>query len=510
MNFHVLTLFPDMIAGAFSASILGKAKQKGLLHLHTVNIRDYTQDRHHKVDDYPYGGGAGMLMQAQPVFDAWQSLGGHKRTIYVSPQGRQFTQKMAKELAKEEELVFLCGHYEGIDERVLEEIVTDYVSIGDYILTGGELPALVMMDAIARLVPGVLNNRLSARGESFHNDLLEYPQYSRPEIWRDKRVPEVLLSGDQRRIRTWQQEQAIRKTAANRPDLYAKHLQKSAALKRLSKRKRDHIHLIEALERGDGEVIYESDSCMLLYLEESRICFLGGITGSPEDDTEWLLSIPKQAKGIWIPYDTADRTSDRTATTKKRLGSTVMPYDTTDRTSCRTSDQEAVYATQNEAHEAVERNGKTDIHDLLSKRFAGVLHRDYCMASYTMREKLPRYHKYLLIRETTEGEYEQLFGSQVPSVTGIQNLYIGWADNRPAAAAAICEDGSVALPYVKEEFRHTGIAADLTSHLINLFCEQGRSAFLFVRRIDAEGMMLLSQLKLNMSQQSFMYYSNVD
>jgi tRNA (guanine37-N1)-methyltransferase len=456
MKFHVLTLFPDMITGAFSASILGKAKQKGLLHLHTVNIRDYTQDRHHKVDDYPYGGGAGMLMQAQPVFDAWQSLGGHKRTIYVSPQGQQFTQKMAIELAKEEELVFLCGHYEGIDERVLEEIVTDYVSIGDYILTGGELPTLVMMDAIARLVPGVLHNHLSAQGESFHNDLLEYPQYSRPEIWHGKRVPEVLLSGDQRRIRAWQQEQGVQRTAVGRPDLYIKYLRKEAAVKRLKERKRENIHLIEALERGRGEVIYESDSHILLYLTESRICLLGCFNGSPEDDTEWLLSIPKQAKGIWITYDT------------------------------------------------------TDTHDFLSKRFPGVIHRDYCLASYTMREKLPRHHKNLLIREVTEGESEQLLSSQISSVTGKQNLYVGWNDNLPAAAAAICEDGSIALPYVEEMFRYTGIAADLTSHLINRFCEQGRSAFLFVRRLDAEGMMLLSQLKLNMSQHSFVYYSNVN
>jgi tRNA (guanine-N1)-methyltransferase len=495
-----------MIIGAFSASILGKAQQKGILHLHTVNIRDYTQDRHHKVDDYPYGGGAGMLMQAQPVFDAWQSLGGHKRTIYVSPQGQQFTQKIAKELAKEEELVFLCGHYEGIDERVLEEIVTDYVSIGDYILTGGELPALVMMDAIARLVPGVLHNQLSARGESFHNDLLEYPQYSRPEIWQDKRVPDVLLSGDQRRIRGWQQEQAIRRTVANRPDLYAKYFQKSTSLKRLSGRKRDNIHLIEALERGDGEVIFESDSHILLYLTERRICLLGCFDGSAEDDTEWLLSIPKQAKGIWIPYGTTDRTT----ATKKRFRSTVMPYDTTDRMSYHTSDQVTVYATQNTANEAIERNGKTDIHDLLSKRFPGVLHSDYCMASYTMREKLPRHHKELLIREVKEGESEQLFGNQIPYVTETQNLYIGWDGNRPVAAAAICEDGSITLSYVEEKFRHTGIDADLTAHLINQFCEQGRSAFLFVRRLEAEGIMLLSQLKLNMSPQCFKYYSNVD
>ncbi|MDE5932761.1 MAG: tRNA (guanosine(37)-N1)-methyltransferase TrmD, partial [Lachnospiraceae bacterium] len=197
MNFHVLTLFPEMVMQGLHTSILGRAVGKQYISIEAVNIRDYTTDKHGKVDDYTYGGGAGMLMQAQPVYDAYLSvarkLEGNPRVIYVTPQGKTFHQEMAKELAKEEALIFLCGHYEGVDERVLEEIVTDYVSIGDYVLTGGELPAMVMIDAIARLVPGVLHNDESAMTESFHNDLLEYPQYSRPEVWRDKRVPEILL-----------------------------------------------------------------------------------------------------------------------------------------------------------------------------------------------------------------------------------------------------------------------------------------------------------------------------
>ena len=178
MNFHILTLFPDMVLQGLNTSIIGKAAEKQLLSIEAVNIRDYTTNKHGKVDDYPYGGGAGMLMQAQPVYDAWKSVadritsekGGVKkriRTIYVTPQGPTFTQTMAKELAKEEDLIFLCGHYEGIDERVLEEVVTDYVSIGDYVLTGGELPAMVMIDAISRMVPGVLNNEVSGVTESF-------------------------------------------------------------------------------------------------------------------------------------------------------------------------------------------------------------------------------------------------------------------------------------------------------------------------------------------------------
>ena len=185
MKFHILTLFPEMVQQGLATSILGRAAEKDLISIDAVNIRDYTQDKHGKVDDYTYGGGAGMLMQAQPVYDAYRVVAGDRkvRCVYLTPQGAPFTQKKARELSGEEELVLLCGHYEGIDERVLEEVVTDYISIGDYVLTGGELAAMVVVDAVARLVPGVLNNDESAETESFHNDLLEYPQYTRPEVW---------------------------------------------------------------------------------------------------------------------------------------------------------------------------------------------------------------------------------------------------------------------------------------------------------------------------------------
>ena len=227
-NFHILTLFPEMVLQGLHTSILGRAVERNCISIEAVNIRDYTLDKHGKVDDYTYGGGAGMLMQAQPVYDAWLAVeeriaargasGG--RVIYVTPQGRTFHQKMAQELAQEEDLIFLCGHYEGIDERELEEIVTDEISLGDYVLTGGELPAMVMVDAIARLVPGVLHNTDSAVTESFGDGLLEYPQYSRPEIWHDKRVPPVLLSGDHARVDAWRLEQSILRTKERRPDLY--------------------------------------------------------------------------------------------------------------------------------------------------------------------------------------------------------------------------------------------------------------------------------------------------
>lgn len=231
MYFHVMTLFPEMIENAMAVSITGRAIKAGYITVNAVDIRDYAQNKHNRVDDYPYGGGAGMVMQAEPVYRCYRDIvenhsknGREKksRVIYLSPQGKVFSQEMAQEYAQEEELIFLCGHYEGIDERVLEEIVTDYVSIGDYVLTGGELPALVMMDTISRLVPGVLNNDASAQTESFSEHLLEYPQYTRPEEWNGKKVPPVLLSGNHKLLAEWYREQSVIRTAKNRPDLLKK------------------------------------------------------------------------------------------------------------------------------------------------------------------------------------------------------------------------------------------------------------------------------------------------
>ena len=221
MKFTVLTLFPEFIENSMHTSICKRAIENGYLELETCNFREYTENKNGRVDDYPYGGGAGMLIQAQPVYDAYMAVTGSKkvRTIYLTPQGEVFNQAKAHELAEEEELVFLCGHYEGIDERVLEEIVTDNISIGDYVLTGGEIASVVVMDAISRLIPGVLGNHDSADTESFENGLLEYPQYTRPEIWRDKRVPEVLLSGHHANIEKWRQEQSLLRTKERRPDL---------------------------------------------------------------------------------------------------------------------------------------------------------------------------------------------------------------------------------------------------------------------------------------------------
>ena len=223
MNFHVLTLFPEMIMNGLETSILGRAAAKGIVSFEAVNIRDYTLERHGKVDDYPYGGGAGMVMQAEPIYRAYEALvekiGKKPRVIYMTPQGKTFNQNIAEDLAQEEDLVFLCGHYEGVDERVLEMIAKDYLSAGDYVLTGGELPAMMMIDCISRLVPGVLNNNVSAEFETFHDNLLEYPQYTRPEVFMGKKVPDILLSGHHANVEKWRREQSIIRTLKNRPEL---------------------------------------------------------------------------------------------------------------------------------------------------------------------------------------------------------------------------------------------------------------------------------------------------
>jgi len=231
MNFHILTLFPEMVMEGLSSSIIGRAQDAGVVSVRAINIRDFTDNKHKKVDDYPYGGGAGMLMQAQPVYDAYayavntMSTKQKPRVIYLTPQGSVFRQEMAVELAREQDLILLCGHYEGIDERVLEEIVTDYISIGDYVLTGGELPAMVLVDAVSRMVPGVLSNRQSGEKESFTGYLLEYPQYTRPEEWRGKKVPDTLLSGHHANIEKWRLEQSLKRTGERRPDLYRRYQQ---------------------------------------------------------------------------------------------------------------------------------------------------------------------------------------------------------------------------------------------------------------------------------------------
>jgi tRNA (guanine37-N1)-methyltransferase len=223
MNFHILTLFPDMIIQGLSHSIIARAQKNGLINLNCVNIRDFATNKHNHIDDTPYGGGAGMVMQAQPIEDAYESIkasvSNGTRVIYMTPQGKVFNQQIAKELSSEEDLIVLCGHYEGVDERIIEEIVTDELSIGDFVLTGGELGAMIVIDAVSRLIPGVLGKEESFQDESFSNNLLEYPQYTKPAVFKGREVPEILLSGHHANIAKWRHEQSLIRTYNKRPDL---------------------------------------------------------------------------------------------------------------------------------------------------------------------------------------------------------------------------------------------------------------------------------------------------
>ena len=220
MRIDILTLFPEMFDCVLSASMLGRAQAGGLIDIRVHNIRDYTDNKHRKADDYPFGGGAGLVMMAQPIYDCMDAVleGEHAHRILMTPRGRTLNQKIAKELSGEDRLVLLCGHYEGVDERVME-IIDDEISVGDYVLTGGELPAMVLVDCVSRLIPGVLGSDESAADESFSEDLLEYPQYTRPASFRGMDVPEILLNGHHAKIQAWRKEQARLKTALNRPDL---------------------------------------------------------------------------------------------------------------------------------------------------------------------------------------------------------------------------------------------------------------------------------------------------
>ncbi len=223
MKFDVLTLFPEMFE-SLDESIIGRAKEKGLIEINLINIRDFSKDKHKKVDDTPYGGGAGMVIRPDVVYDAYSSIKNKEtaKVIYLSPQGNVLNQEKVKELSRNQHLILLCGHYEGIDQRVLDEIVDEEISIGDYVLTGGELPAMVLIDSVSRYVEGVLNNE-SVKEESFSNNLLEYPQYTRPEEFRGRKVPEVLISGHHENIKKWRDEKSLEITKLKRPDLLNKN-----------------------------------------------------------------------------------------------------------------------------------------------------------------------------------------------------------------------------------------------------------------------------------------------
>lgn len=453
MKFHVLTLFPEMVLQGLHSSIIGRAAQKNIISIDAVNIRDFTLDKHGKVDDYPYGGGAGMLLQAQPVFDAHQALtkGRKVRTVYVTPQGTPFTQKLAMDLAGEQELIFLCGHYEGIDERVLEEVVTDFVSIGDYVLTGGELPAMVMIDAISRLIPGVLNNDSSAETETFHNDLLEYPQYSRPEEWHGKKVPQVLLSGNHSAVAAWRLEQSRERTKRLRPDLYEKYLQKEALIAKLSKHKRNNIHLIESLARGRGEILYAEDSNVLIWDRSCKLCMM---TAKNREAGERMLAL--------APAETV------------------------------------LFVTSQEF-----------MNEAVCRRFGLAVFLECCQVCDTRREALPVKHKDIrklwmddeILRYLTEHyamEDEDYLKDRI--LNGA--MYGAFVEEKLVGFVGVHDEGSMGLLYVEEKYRRRGIGESLEAFLINRQREQGYTPYAHIVVGNEISLKLQNRMGLLASQES--------
>lgn len=458
MKFHVLTLFPELIDRAFHTSITGRALEQGSLELHTVNIRDYAGNKHQKVDDYPYGGGAGMVMQAEPVYQAYESVrltcAKKPRVIYVTPQGQVFCQRMARELAREEELVVLCGHYEGVDERVLEEIVTDYISIGDYVLTGGELAALVMMDAVSRLVPGVLNNEESAEFESFHKSLLEYPQYSRPEVWHEKRVPKELCSGNHKSIEAWRLLQAEKRTRERRPDLYRKYERRMECEQKLLKSKLLHMDMLEPLRTDRARILYFDEKGVMLLDEDRGICYV-----SAEDAKagEELLG---------------------------KLRETVCPV-----------------------------VRLLVLHQDFLPEIAGRLFDSQRMESriqyvYTQKNPLPRRYE-AEVKSLDHGEegqrsaVERLLSEQgaegreaVGKALASGRMYGAFVQGKLTGILGQNEAGALDFLYVEEAWRRRGIGRALETALVNRLLQEGRTPYVWVRQEDEGGRLLQERLGL--------------
>ena len=447
-----------------STSITGRAMKNNLIQIEAVNIRDFTTEKHGHVDDYPYGGGAGMVMQAEPIYRTWKhitdGLERKPRVVYMTPQGQVFNQGLAEELAKEEDLIVLCGHYEGVDERILEMIVTDNVSIGDYVLTGGELPAMVMIDCISRLVPGVLNNEVSAEFESFHENLLEYPQYTRPEEFMGMRVPDILLSGHHANIEKWRHEQSVKSTQERRPDLYAGFKRLDKCREFLMKNKLLHIDMIELINRGCAEILFEADGEYLLRDMVSKVCFHtrpdeGGsklIDLALEDDTKPVDKYSSQH----IPENVTDQITNGIVLHQQRYVELFTANGFNETVECR----QAVYTNKEKLSVSglYRPDGRPMPNGLIIRK----------LDADDIQEAAPMYPgfdnpDYIIERIEAGAVYGAFFGDNTANDT----------INTLAGIIGIHEEGSIGMLYVKPQYRHQKLATALETYAFNRALENG-------------------------------------
>lgn len=530
MRFHVLTLFPQMIEQGLSESITGRALKQNIISLNTVNIRDFAHNKHNKVDDYTYGGGAGMLMQAEPVYQAVSSVvsqinkcnhvhsgdnsgkniadenilyentaeeikNHNARLIYVTPQGRVFNQQMAAEFAKCDDLIFLCGHYEGIDERVLEETVTDYVSIGDYVLTGGELPSMVMIDAISRLVPGVLHNDISAETESFHGNLLEYPQYSRPVEWHDKKVPEVLMSGNQKKIDAWRLEKSIERTRKRRPDLYAEFKRLDKCREFLMKNKLLHIDMIELINRGCAEIVFEADGEYLLCDTVSKVCF----HTRPDDGESELVELAAQDttrlvdkhSSQHIPATIIEQITNGIVLHQQRYVGLFEANGFKETVECR----QAVYTNKEKLSVSglYRPDGKPMPNGLIIRK----------LDAGDIQEAAPMYPgfdnpDYIVDRI----EAGAVYGAFLSDNTADDTI------NTLAGIIGIHEEGSIGMLYVKPQYRHQKLATALETYAFNRALENGWIPYGQIIVGNEASMKLQERMGLHFSKSSVYWMAN--
>jgi tRNA (guanine37-N1)-methyltransferase len=470
MNFHILSLFPEMVLQGLSTSITGRAAKQGKIHIDAVNIRDFSEDKHRRVDDYPYGGGAGMLMQAQPVYDAWQQVTKplfsqekrKVRTIYVTPQGEPFTQKKAEEFAAADDLVILCGHYEGIDERVLEEVVTDYVSIGDYVLTGGELAAMVIVDAVARLVPGVLHNDASAETESFHGNLLEHPQYSRPEVWHEKRVPEVLLSGNQKEVDKWRLEQSVLRTKERRPDLYESYRQMQECKELLMTQKLLHIDMIEAINRGAAQLVYRKGKEILLYHTQAGIFY----HTDPEEKEEPYLY--EWGEGLCERELSGANTLAQGALPSGAMVSEAMP-------DCLVLHQERYIAKAEQLFSL--KHTMTCSHAVYTKKEKAPVSGLYRPDGKPMGNGLTIQPLHAEHADFVKENYRKMSPEYLAGRIEKGAMFGAFLGEQLAGFAGIHDDGGIGMLFVHPQYRRQKIAQALETYLVNLLLERGMTPY---------------------------------